>query len=529
MSKTIGVVMSLKDKVSPQVQKIAEKFKISEKEAKRLNATTNKLSKALREDLKGAAVVGGAALGALTTGAVALVKGAQDVADRIDDMSNKIGISRKGFQEWDYLLGQNGAKIESLQMGFKTLSKQIVNASAGNKTSAKIFKDLGINIYSATGKLKNQEQVFNELVNALQKMPEGAKKAKLANDLLGRSGSELMPLFNATNEQLARQREEYKKLGIEISDEAIDAGNKFGDSMEKIKSAAASATAVLGADLLPVTTELVNYLVVKMPEIRETIEPIFKGVASVVKFCIDHIKGLAIVSGITIGVMSGFKAVEFVKILIKGLSYEVNGVTVAQIIWNNATLAGSKILGVFKGAVGLCTGAVKLLSKTMLTNPLGIAITAAVVLIPLLISVVKNWDKITGAVKKAVQATKEFLKLDKKKDKKRKRDDDNVPMDGVTTAAPKTGIRPAVIKKAATGTQYSSGGATLVGEFGPEIRNLKKGDSITPARESARILSGGQNIAVNINIAGNLIGNSEFINQLKHALALELKTAMAIR
>ena len=68
-----------------------------------------------------------------------------------------------------------------------------------------------------------------------------------------------------------------------------------------------------------------------------------------------------------------------------------------------------------------------------------------------------------------------------------------------------------------------------MGEFGPEIRNLKKGDSITPARESARILSGGQNIAVNINIAGNLIGNSEFINQLKHALALELKTAMAIR
>ena len=178
MSKTIGVVMSLKDKVSPQVQKIAEKFKISEKEAKRLNATTNKLSKALREDLKGAAVVGGAALGALTTGAVALVKGAQDVADRIDDMSNKIGISRKGFQEWDYLLGQNGAKIESLQMGFKTLSKQIVNASAGNKTSAKIFKDLGINIYSATGKLKNQEQVFNELVNALQKNARRRKKGK---------------------------------------------------------------------------------------------------------------------------------------------------------------------------------------------------------------------------------------------------------------------------------------------------------------------------------------------------------------
>ena len=307
MSKTIGVVMSLTDRVSPQVKKIAKELKLEEQEAKRLNTAVKKLSRGLAADFKKACQAGTVALAAVSGGTVALIKRAQDVADRIDDMSNKIGISRKGFQEWDYLLGQNGAKIESLQMGFKTLSKQIVSASTGVKTSAKIFDTLGISVYDTNGKLKNQEQVFNEVVTALQKMPEGAQKAKIANDLLGRSGSELMPLFNATSEQLARQRAEYKKLGIEISDEAINAGNKFGDSMEKINSAAASAAAMLGADLLPVATELVNYLVANMPQIRETVTPILKGVGGVVKFCVDHIKGLTIAAGAAVKPPATFK------------------------------------------------------------------------------------------------------------------------------------------------------------------------------------------------------------------------------
>lgn len=507
MSKTIGVVMSLTDRVSPQVKKIAKELKLEEQEAKRLNTAVKKLSRGLAADFKKACQAGTVALAAVSGGTVALIKRAQDVADRIDDMSNKIGISQKGFQEWDYLLGQNGAKIESLQMGFKTLSKQIVSASTGVKTSAKIFDTLGISVYDTNGKLKNQEQVFNEVVTALQKMPEGAQKAKIANDLLGRSGSELMPLFNATSEQLARQRAEYKKLGIEISDEAINAGNKFGDSMEKINSAAASAAAMLGADLLPVATELVNYLVANMPQIRETVTPILKGVGGVVKFCVDHIKGLTIAAGAAVGALAAFKTVGFAIALFKGLTYAVEGVTVAQVLWNKAIKA----------------------------NPLGVAITLVGALITGVVLLTKNWDAVTGAVKKAAQALKDFFKLDKNTNKNNPsktnapKSNNDVPAGGVVSSAAGAAIKPAVIKKAATGTQFSSGGPTLVGEFGPEIRNLKKGDSITPARESARILGGNQNITVNLNIAGNLIGNSEFINQLKHVLALELKTAMAIR
>ena len=45
--------------------------------------------------------------------------------DEIDKMSAKIGISKKGFQEWRYVLGQNGMEIDKMQVGMKTLVNEI--------------------------------------------------------------------------------------------------------------------------------------------------------------------------------------------------------------------------------------------------------------------------------------------------------------------------------------------------------------------------------------------------------------------
>ena len=62
--------------------------------------------------LGGAALAGGAAL-------LGIADKASETASRVQDMSAKIGISTKGFQEWDYLLSQSGVDIGVLQGGFK--------------------------------------------------------------------------------------------------------------------------------------------------------------------------------------------------------------------------------------------------------------------------------------------------------------------------------------------------------------------------------------------------------------------------
>ena len=50
---------------------------------------------------------------------------ATDTLDRVDKLSQKIGMSRQGFQEWDYILSQSGTDVEKATDGFKTLVTQI--------------------------------------------------------------------------------------------------------------------------------------------------------------------------------------------------------------------------------------------------------------------------------------------------------------------------------------------------------------------------------------------------------------------
>ncbi len=498
MGKTVGVILALRNQCSPQLKKIANDLGITVNEAKKVHRQLKTLAKEMNEGFKKASVVFSSAIGASVAAASALAIKAGETCDRIDDLSNKIGISRQGFQEWDYLLEQNGGHIESLQMGFKTLTNQVTKANTGNKEAAKIFKSLGISIKDSNGKLKSQEEIFNELVPAMQRMPEGVQKAKIANDLLGRSGSELMPLFNATNEQLARQREEYKKLGLAISDDVIDAGNEFGDNVAKWQMIIKSFGASVGGEVIPIINDLSNTFIAELPKIKATVTPIIKGLVNTFKFLIDHIELVTFVATTLISTFVAFKTIGTVITIIGNLKKIIEAVTLAQGIWN----------------------------AVMIANPIGAIAAGIGVLIGGIVFLARNWDNITKKVVEFASTAKSVLSdlWNKVKPifeniaKFAKIAFSFTPAGMIINTAQK--IKP---QKNALGTSSSSGGLSLVGEYGPELVNLNRGSSVTPANKTKQLLnSPSKNIQIHLHIAGNIIGEDDFFNKITNRMSLEL-------
>ncbi len=85
----------------------------------------SKVGSAFSSIAKGAAAVGTAVVAGATAVGTAAFKMASDTsaaADNVDKMSQKIGISRTAYQEWDYLMSQNGMSVDKLQTGIKTLT-----------------------------------------------------------------------------------------------------------------------------------------------------------------------------------------------------------------------------------------------------------------------------------------------------------------------------------------------------------------------------------------------------------------------
>ena len=78
----------------------------------------------------------------------------------------------------------------------------------------------------------------------------------------------------------------------------------------------------------------------------------------------------------------------------------------------------------------------------------------------------------------------------------------------------------------ATGTNYFAGGYTEVGEHGGEILNLPNGTKIIP-NDVSKQMGSGYSINCPVTIQGNVIGNEDFINQIGQAISSRVQLAIS--
>lgn len=268
--RLFGSIMIDNEKANESISKTEEK---AEGVAKKLGdgiVTAGKWGIAIGA---GAAAAGGALFGVASKAA--------DTTDRIDKMSQKIGMSKQGFQEWDYILGQNGISIDGLQGGMKTLTNMTDDLAKGGKNATDAFGRLGISHDDLKG--KTQEDIFNMTIKALQGVEDTTERAAIANDLLGRSGSELAPLLNAGADSVDNLRDRAHDLGLVLSDDAVSAGVLFADTMDDLKQSFGNVVAQIGVELMPMFQNLMDWVIDHMPEIQKVMKKVFETIADVVK------------------------------------------------------------------------------------------------------------------------------------------------------------------------------------------------------------------------------------------------------
>lgn len=229
----------------------------------------------------GAGLAAGAATGA--TALFGIANSAAGTMDRIDKLSAKVGMSKKAFQEWDYVLAQNGMDAEKLQVGVKTLTAQMDAAASGNKSAAANFSALGLSIMDASGALKSQEQMTNEAIMALANMENGTEKARLATEMFGKAGIEMMPMLNGGAEGITELKDRAHELGLVMSDEAVTAGVVFGDTLDDVKKTFGAIVTKVGAEVMPMFQSVLDWVLSNMP----TIQAVCGAVFGAIKVAVD--------------------------------------------------------------------------------------------------------------------------------------------------------------------------------------------------------------------------------------------------
>lgn len=220
----------------------------------------------------GAGIMAGAA--AAVSGVTAFANKTAATCDEIDKMSQKIGISREAYQEMSFITSQCGMDVNKLQVGMKTLTKVMDQTRNGTSKQATALEELGITVSGSDGKLRSSEDVMYEVIGKLQNMENETERARLANELFGKSGSEMAPLLNAGAGAMENMKKQAHDLGLVIDDSVVNSGVALTDTMDQIKRAGTGMFARIGGVVMPMVKKVVNAIIDAMPKIEKVIKNI---------------------------------------------------------------------------------------------------------------------------------------------------------------------------------------------------------------------------------------------------------------
>lgn len=173
--------------------------------------------------------------------------------DSIDKASQKLGVSRSFYQEWEAVLQHSGTSMGSMTATFKTLA----NASQGaSKEQEEAFARLGLSM-EAVSKMSSEE-LFQNVIFSMQQLEEGTERTAIATTLLGKGAMELGPLLNTSAEDTQAMIDTVNELGGVMSDDAVMASAAYQDALQDMTTAIDGVKRNLTSEFLPSVTSVMN-------------------------------------------------------------------------------------------------------------------------------------------------------------------------------------------------------------------------------------------------------------------------------
>ncbi|MFQ5737243.1 MAG: hypothetical protein ACE5GY_10360 [Thermodesulfobacteriota bacterium] len=214
--------------------------------------------------------VGAAALTGYSVALGAMLKTTADAGDAFLKMSQRTGVSSQALSELAHAAELSGASIDNVEAGFRVLSKRMLDAQNGLTTAERTFDTLGINTQTATGHLRSADAVFMDAVRSINSLSSETEKAALAQELFGKSGTQLLPLIRSGTAGIAAMREEARRLGITFSDHDAAAAAAFNDELTRTKAALLGVRNTISLEFLPYVTSIAETINAEFIGLRES-------------------------------------------------------------------------------------------------------------------------------------------------------------------------------------------------------------------------------------------------------------------
>jgi len=378
----------------------------------------------------GKAVIGGAAVAAAAMGA-AVMKTAE-LGDEAAKTSRRLGITAESLQELRFAADRQGVSAGILNSSFTALQKRVGELKSGTGSLFAFLKKTGDKAFIRQLALaKNTEEAFKLITEKAATIKDPMEKAAFASAAFSRAGVDMLKFMEAGTDGISKLREEARKYGAVISNEAAANSELFVDAMTNMKSTISGVAKTIGSKLIPILTPLIqrfaDFWVANKGIINVGIDKFITTVAKTFKFLKPIISDLwgalkelfsafaeavssllpefntgtgEVKKGIT-SLSDGIKV--FAKVLtkafeiIKFFSPFLKPFIATLLIWKGLMIAIAIVTKGWAIAQGI-------LNAVMAVNPITLIIIAIAALVAGIVLLIQNWDTVVAAIKTGAES-----------------------------------------------------------------------------------------------------------------------------
>lgn len=195
------------------------------------------------------------AFSAIATEIDQMARSAASSADDISTMAVQYGVAEETMESWVAIAGLTDVSAETLGSSMSKLTREMSSAANGSTASADKFKALGISVTDARGNLRNAEDVFYEVIDALGQMDSASERDAMAMDLLGRSAQQLNPIINMGSQAFKNMADSAQDI---IPEAFLENLNDLSDALDMFDNSLQIGQNTLVGAFAPALTTVLN-------------------------------------------------------------------------------------------------------------------------------------------------------------------------------------------------------------------------------------------------------------------------------
>jgi len=241
----------------------ADNFSVGLEKAKNALNKVGSAAEDVAKKTKGLSTAAGGALAAI--GGLAL-KSAKS-ADELNTLSKQTGITTDDLQKMQYAADLVDVSVENITGAMTKMKKGMAEGDFGKAA----FETLGVAVRDANGELRNSNEVFYEVLQALSEIPNETERDTVAMEIFGKSADQLAGIIDDGGAALKQYGDEAENLGLILDEQTLTSLNDVNDTIDKLKAQAGAELAKAGAEALEALTPVLETVIDKLSQLFEWI------------------------------------------------------------------------------------------------------------------------------------------------------------------------------------------------------------------------------------------------------------------